>query len=92
MAENKTYAAIDQKTADAHWKENSSLVGLLLAVWFVVTWLAAILANSLNKIRIFGFPLGYTMGSLIALLVYTAMIFYYAFRMDQIDEKYGMKE
>lgn len=92
MTEQNNYTAVDKKVADAHWKENASLVGFLLAIWFVVTWVAAVLANSLNKISVFGFPLGYTMGSLLALLIYVGMIFYYAKRMDQIDEKYGMKE
>jgi putative solute:sodium symporter small subunit len=92
VAEEKNYVAVDQKMADAHWKENSSLVGILLAVWFVVTWIASIFAGTLNKIQIMGFPLGYVTGSMLALFIYTAMIFYYAHKMDQIDEKYGMKE
>jgi putative solute:sodium symporter small subunit len=92
LTEETRYVAVDQKLADAHWKENASLVGFLLAVWFVVTWIASIFAASLNKITILGFPLGYVTGSMLALFVYTAMIFYYAHRMDQIDEKYGMKE
>lgn len=92
MTEQNGYVAVDRQTADAHWKENASLVGLLLGVWFVVTWVAAIFAKSLNQIRILGFPLGYVTGAMLALFIYTGMIFYYAYRMDQIDEKYGMKE
>lgn len=92
MAEEKNYVAVDRKMADAHWKENSSLVTMLLVVWFIVTWVASIFAGQLNEIRILGFPLGYVTGSMLALFVYTAMIFFYAHKMDQIDEKYGMKE
>lgn len=92
MTEQNNYTAVDKKVADAHWKENASLVGLLLGIWFIVTWVAAVFANSLNKIQFFGFPLGYVTGSLLALIIYTFMIFFYAKKMDEIDEKYGMKE
>lgn len=92
MTEMNKYTAVDKKTADAHWKENVTLVGGLLFVWFVVTWVASIFASQLNIIQILGFPLGYVTGSMLALLIYTGMIFYYAHRMDKIDEKYGMKE
>lgn len=92
MTEELKYSSVDKETADAHWKENSSLVAMLLGVWFVVTWIAAIFARQLNEIRIIGFPLGYVTGSMLALLIYTGMIFYYAKRMDEIDKKYGMQE
>ncbi|MDW7650171.1 MAG: DUF4212 domain-containing protein [Bacillota bacterium] len=92
MTEELKYSSVDKETADAHWKENSSLVTMLLVIWFIVTWVAAIFAGALNSIRIMGFPFGYVMGSMLALFVYTGMIFYYARRMDEIDEKYGMKE
>lgn len=92
MTENNGYRAVTQSDADAHWKENVRLVSWLLFVWFVVTWVVALLANQLNSISILGFPMGYTFGSMFALIIYTVMIFYYAQRMDKIDEKYGMKE
>ncbi|MBS4032484.1 MAG: DUF4212 domain-containing protein [Clostridiales bacterium] len=92
MTEENNYRAVTQVDADAHWKENVGLVSWLLLVWFVVTWVVALLANQLNSFSILGFPMGYTFGSLFALLIYTVMIFYYAHRMEQIDAKYGMKE
>ncbi|EEG77122.1 DUF4212 domain-containing protein [Dethiobacter alkaliphilus] len=92
MTEELKYTAVDQETADAHWKDNARLVMTLLAVWFVITWVGALLAGSLNEIQIAGFPVGYTLGSLVTLIVYVWMIFFYAKKMDAIDEKYGMKE
>lgn len=92
MTEENGYRAVTQVDADAHWKENVRLVSWLLLIWFVVTWVVALLANQLNQFSILGFPMGYTFGSLFALLIYTGMIFYYAHRMEQIDAKYGMKE
>lgn len=92
MSEELKYTAVDQVTADAHWKENARLVFTLLAIWFVVTWVGAIFAGRLNQFQILGFPLGYMLGSLVTLFVYVWMIFYYAHKMDAIDEKYGMKE
>lgn len=92
MTEELKYTAVDQETADAHWKDNARLVFTLLAVWFVITWIGSIFAGELNRIQILGFPLGYVLGSLITLIVYVWMIFFYARKMDVIDEKYGMKE
>ncbi|HHX77750.1 MAG TPA: DUF4212 domain-containing protein [Firmicutes bacterium] len=92
MYKQKNYAAVNKEIVDAHWKENTALVGSLLLIWFVVTWLAAIFSTSLNKIGILGFPLGYATGAMLALFIYAGMIFYYAYRMDRIDEKHGMQE
>lgn len=92
MIEGNNYRAVTQADADAHWKENVKLVSWLLLIWFVVTWVVAVFADKLNSITIFSFPVGYTFGSMWSLIIYVAMIFYYAYRMDKIDEKYGMKE
>ncbi len=92
LSDQNNYTAVEREAADAHWKDNALLVGLLLVVWFIVTWVASVFADGLNRIHILGFPLGYVTGSMLALFIYTIMIFYYAYRMDQIDEKHGMKE
>ncbi|MBU1615059.1 DUF4212 domain-containing protein, partial [bacterium] len=44
----------------AYWKENIRYVGILLVIWFTVSGLCSIiLADILDKIKLFGFPLGF---------------------------------
>ena len=79
--------------AEAHWKENLRLIITLLAIWFGVSYVPAIFAKELNNIVIPpGFPLGYYMGSQGSLIVFVVLIFYYAYKMEKIDKKYGMQE
>jgi putative solute:sodium symporter small subunit len=78
--------------AKAYWRENQRLIIILLAIWFAVTYLPVLFINQLNTIVIAGFPLGYYMGAQGSLIVFVVMIFYYAFAMNKLDEKYGMSD
>jgi putative solute:sodium symporter small subunit len=79
--------------AEAHWQENVQLITILLFIWFVVTFIPAIFADALNDIKVLtGFPLDYYMGAQGSLIVFVVLISYYAYKMDQIDKKYGMQE
>ena len=76
----------------AYWRKNLQLTAILLAIWFVVTYVAGWYARDLNAITIFGFPLGFYIGAQGALIVYVIIIFYYARRMNQLDKQYGVQE
>jgi putative solute:sodium symporter small subunit len=41
---------------------------------------------------VFGFPLGFYMGAQGALIVYVVIIFYYANRMNKLDQEFGVAE
>lgn len=82
-----------KKRSEAYWKENIRLIITLLAIWFTVSYVPAIFSKFLNELNILtGFPLGYYMGSQGALIVFVILIFYYAYAMDKMDAKYGLKE
>jgi putative solute:sodium symporter small subunit len=86
-------APVDRKQrAEAYWKENSRLIMTLLAIWFVVAYIPPLFIEQFNQIVIAGFPLGYYMGSQGSLIVFVVLIFYYAFAMNKMDEKYGLKD
>jgi putative solute:sodium symporter small subunit len=76
----------------AYWKENNRLIVILLAIWFLVAYVPPLFVTQLNQIVIAGFPLGYYMGSQGSLIVFVVLIFYYAFAMNRLDEKYGLKD
>lgn len=75
-----------------YWRKNIKLTAILLAIWFVVTYVVGFFARDLNAITVFGFPIGFYMGAQGALIVYVVIIFYYATRMNRMDREYGVAE
>ena len=75
-----------------YWRRNMVMTAILLAIWFVVTYVVGFYARELNAIVIFGFPLGFYMGAQGSLIIYVIMIFYYAIRMNKLDKEYGVAE
>lgn len=80
-----------QRNSAGYWAANMRLIVGLLLIWFGVTFLPILFADQLNQIEILtGFPLGYYMGAQGALIVFVIMIFFYAWRMDRLDQAYGI--
>ena len=79
---------------DAYWRENKRLITILLIIWFAFSFLHPPFARALNNITILtGFPLGYWLASQGSLVVFVAIIFAYAYYMNNvIDRKYGFEE
>jgi putative solute:sodium symporter small subunit len=75
-----------------YWRRNMRMTAILLAIWFLVTYVVGFFARELNEIVIFGFPFGFYMGAQGALIVYVVIIFYYANRMNKLDIEYGVAE
>ena len=75
-----------------YWQKNLRLTAVLLAIWFVVTFVVIFFAPELNTIVIAGFPFAFYMGAQGALAIYVVIIWYYARRMNQLDREYGVHE
>jgi putative solute:sodium symporter small subunit len=75
-----------------YWSKNLRLTAVLLAIWFVATFVVIWFAKELNEIVIAGFPLAFYMGAQGALIIYVVVIWYYAQRMNQMDKDYGVHE
>ena len=75
-----------------YWRRNMKMTAILLAIWFVVTYVVSFYARELNELVIFGFPLGFYMGAQGSLIIYVIMIFYYAIRMNKLDKEYDVAE
>ena len=79
--------------AKNYWKENIRLVLSLLAVWFFVSFVMAILfIDILDNIRFFGFKLGFWMAQQGSIYCFVILIFIYVFKMNKLDHKYGVDE
>lgn len=75
-----------------YWQRNLKVTAVLLAIWFLVTFVASFFARELNAITVLGFPLGFYMGAQGSLIVYVLIIWYYARYMNRLDQEYGVHE
>lgn len=75
-----------------YWNKNLAITAILLAVWFVVTFVEAWFARELNQVSILGFPLGFYMSAQGSLAIYVAIIWIYAMYMNKLDRRYGVEE
>ena len=73
-----------------YWKENISLIIKCLVIWFVVSYgFGIILVDHLNTIRLGGYKLGFWFAQQGSIYIFVILIFYYAIKMNEIDQKYG---
>lgn len=75
-----------------YWRKNLRITGVLLSVWFVVTFVEAWFARDLNTMTFLGFPLGFYMSAQGSLIIYVALIGIYALMMHKLDKEYGVNE
>lgn len=80
--------AVSQAPGPAsYWRRNLLVVGVLLAIWFGVTFGVAFYARELGSIDFFGWPFSYWVGAQGALIVYVAIIVLYARYMNRLDRQ-----
>lgn len=75
-----------------YWRRNLQMTTMLLAIWFLVTFVVSFYARDLAGILIFGFPLGFYMGAQGAPIIYVLIIWWYARYMNKLDSEYGVHE
>jgi putative solute:sodium symporter small subunit len=83
---------LSKEKLESYWRDNRSLMVVVLIIWALVSYGAALISGLLNKVVIFGFPLGYYMGAQGALIAFLLLIILYSKKMDEIDKKYGVEE
>lgn len=71
-----------------YWRRNLRLTRVLLALWFVVSFGFVFWADELN-FNVAGWPFSFWMAGQGALLIYCAIIWYYAWAMGRLDEAYA---
>lgn len=74
-----------------YWRKNLNITAILLAVWFVVTFVVGFFARDLN-FKFFGWPFSFWVGAQGALVIYVLIIGYYAYYMNKLDIEHGVEE
>lgn len=75
-----------------YWRKNLVITAILLTIWFFATFVEAWFARELNSISFMGFPLGFYMSAQGSLMIYVAIIGFYAWYMNKLDREYGVEE
>lgn len=75
-----------------YWQKTLGLTGLLLTVWFLVTFVAPFFSAALNQFTFLGLPLGYFIAAQGSLVVYILLIGLYAYLMNRLDRQFGVDE
>lgn len=74
-----------------YWKENLKYLGILLTIWFLVSFVFGILlVEQLNTIRLGGFKLGFWFAQQGSIYVFVILIFVYVKLMNKLDKKYNL--
>jgi putative solute:sodium symporter small subunit len=74
-----------------YWSKNLRITAVLLAIWFFVTFVIGYFARDLN-FTFFGWPFSFWVGAQGALIVYVAIIWFYARYMNKLDQEFGVHE
>jgi putative solute:sodium symporter small subunit len=85
-------AALTPAQRDAHWRETSRLMWIIMVLWLFFSFIIPAFAVQLNSIVIAGFPLGFYFAAQGSLIAYVVLCFWNASAQDKIDEKYGVAE
>jgi putative solute:sodium symporter small subunit len=72
-----------------YWKTNLKYLVILLIIWFTVSFgFGILLVDSLNKIQMGGFKLGFWFAQQGAIYVFVILIFVYIYLMNRLDQKF----
>lgn len=74
-----------------YWSKNLTMTSILLAIWFIATFVMGWYARELNEINFLG-PLGFYMSAQGSLIIYVLIIWFYQRYMNNLDKDYGVHE
>jgi putative solute:sodium symporter small subunit len=85
--------ADDKSIAQAYWKANLRLIAGCLVIWALSSYGFGILFRPLLAgISIGGTDLGFWFAQQGSILTFIALIFFYAWKMNQLDKRFGVNE
>lgn len=83
---------ISPEKAAGHWAKTKSLMWTTLAIWFVFSFGIHFFVDSLNKITVLGFPLGWYFAAQGSLIVFVITCFWFAKKQNAIDDEFGLSD
>ena len=74
-----------------YWRKTLTITALMLSIWFITTFVVSYFARDLN-FNFFGWPFSFWMGAQGSLIIYVAIIWFYARYMNKLDIEHGVDE
>ena len=76
-----------------YWQANVRLMIFCLIIWFIVSFgCGLLLVDVLNQFQLGGYKLGFWFAQQGSIYVFLFLVFFYAFRMNQLDKKFNVQE
>ncbi len=86
-------STVNEEDRKAYWRTNLRLMASLLVVWAVVSLGAStLLVDWLNNVSLGSVPFGFWMGQQGSIITFVVLIAIYVWRMEKLDESYGIDE
>ncbi len=83
----------EHSSSNAYWSANIRVIFICLAIWAVVSYGFGILLRPvLSSIPVGGSDLGFWFAQQGSIVIFIALIFYYAIYMNKIDREHGVDE
>ncbi|MBW4985651.1 DUF4212 domain-containing protein [Mameliella sp. CS4] len=94
MADQTNHGAeATQKSDAAYWSANVRIIIISLIIWALVSFGFGILLRPLlSGIAVGGTDLGFWFAQQGSIIVFLALIFFYAWRMNKLDREFGVEE
>ncbi|MDU8913223.1 DUF4212 domain-containing protein [Aestuariicoccus sp. MJ-SS9] len=82
-----------QKSDTAYWAANVRIILVSLVIWALVSFgFGILLRPMLSGIGVGGTDLGFWFAQQGSIIVFLALIFFYAWRMNRLDREFGVEE
>ena len=82
-----------KSNSQKYWRQNLKYLGILLAIWFLVSYgFGILLKEQLDSITLGGFKLGFWFAQQGSIYVFVILIFVYVWLMNRLDKKFGYEE
>lgn len=84
---------MSERDLKGYWKRNLKYLGILLSIWFVVSYgFGILLAPVLNEIQVGGFKLGFWFAQQGSIYTFVVLIFVYVYLMNKLDQEFKVQE
>lgn len=82
-----------KSASQKYWQQNLKYLGILLGIWFLVSYgFGILLKDPLDSINLGGFKLGFWFAQQGSIYIFVILIFVYVWLMNRLDKKYGYDE
>ena len=83
----------EKNNAAAYWKANVRLITISLVIWALVSYgFGILLRPMLAGIPVGGTDLGFWFAQQGSIISFIVLIFFYAWKMNKLDKKFGVEE